>query len=175
MDVLEIARAFDVSFEQACHRLTTLRRPGLEGVPLHFLRVDIAGNISKRFSASGLTLPRYGGACPRWIVHHAFAMPGRVLTEVASLPDGETYLFIARADPPQRDGGVEETTHAVMIGASIAYAGRFAYADTLNLASPRVAVPVGVTCRLCPRDDCAQRAFDRFQGFPWSGAVKAAR
>ena len=66
VDILE--NRFGVSFEQACHRLTTLQRPGARGVPLHFIRVDIAGNISKRFSASGIQISRQGGACPRWNV-----------------------------------------------------------------------------------------------------------
>jgi predicted transcriptional regulator/transcriptional regulator with XRE-family HTH domain len=165
-DVMAIGRRFDVSFEQACHRLTTLRRAGAEGVPLHFLRTDIAGNISKRFSASGLTLPRYGGACPRWIIHHAFASPGRVVTQVAELPDGERYLFVARADIAVAG----ESAHAVMIGAAIAHAGRFAYADGLDLEAP--AVPVGVTCRSCGREDCAARAFERAPVLPPAAAVR---
>src|SRR5207245_10357632 len=91
-DVARLVTRFDASFEQVCHRLATLRRPTTEGVPMHFIRVDIAGNISKRFSASGLRLPRYGGACPRWIVHHAFATPGRIVSQIARLPDGDGYL-----------------------------------------------------------------------------------
>jgi predicted transcriptional regulator len=157
-DVLALGRIFDTSFEQTCHRLTSLRRPGAEGVPLHFIRMDIAGNISKRFSASGLTLPRYGGACPRWIAHHAFASPGRVLTQIGRLPDGRSYLFIARAEPPEH---ALDNTHTVMIGASIADAQRFAYADSLP---GNAAVPIGISCRLCPREDCAHRAFDRLPG-----------
>jgi predicted transcriptional regulator len=158
MDIIAIGRRFDTSFEQTCHRLTTLRRPGAEGVPLHFLRVDIAGNVSKRFSASGLTLPRYGGTCPRWIIHYAFAAPGRILTQFGRLPDGENYLFIARAEPPEQ---AFDTTHAVMIGAAASHASRFAYADALPLAG---ASPVGTSCRTCPREDCTHRAFDRLPG-----------
>ena len=158
-DIARLGARFDASFEQVCHRLATLRRPAAEGVPLHFLRTDIAGNISKRFSASGLRLPRYGGACPRWIVHHAFTTPGRIVTQVAQLPDGETYLFVARAERAGRSRS--PSRHAVMIGAPIAHAGRFAYADGLDLAAPSIAAPVGITCRQCPRDDCAERAFER--------------
>jgi predicted transcriptional regulator/transcriptional regulator with XRE-family HTH domain len=166
MDVMALARAFDASFEQTCHRLATLRRPGAEGIPLHFLRVDIAGNISKRFSASGLSLPRYGGACPRWIVHHAFAQPGRVLTQVGRLPDGQTYLFVARAEAPQHP---LHTTYAVMIGAAMVHAERFAYADSLPASA---VMPVGVSCRLCPREDCGQRAYDRLPGIAGNLAAR---
>jgi predicted transcriptional regulator len=149
---------FDASFEQVAHRLATLRRPGAEGVPIHFVRTDIAGNISKRFTASGLRLPRYGGACPRWVLHHAFATPGRVVSQVARLPDGEAYLFIAEAEVAAPGRG---PSHAVMIGAALAHAPRFVYADGLDLEAPGLAVPVGITCRQCPRDDCAERAFER--------------
>jgi predicted transcriptional regulator len=165
-DILAIGRRFDVSFEQACHRLTTLRRPGAEGVPLHFLRADIAGNISKRFSASGLTLPRYGGACPRWIIHHAFATPGRIVTQIVELPEGDRYLFVARADI----AAPGERSHAVMIGTAIVHAGRFAYADGLDLEAP--AVPAGVTCRSCVREGCDARAFDRAPILPPAASLR---
>lgn len=156
LDVL--GARFDASFEQVCHRLATLRRPGAEGVPLHFLRTDIAGNISKRFSASGLRLPRYGGACPRWVAHGAFVTPGRIVAQVAALPEGEVYLFLARADAPEPG---RRPGRAVMIGAAIAHAGGFVHADGLDVAT--AAVPIGITCRQCPREACADRAFERIE------------
>ena len=127
---------------------------------MHFLRTDVAGNISKRFSASGLRLPRYGGACPRWIIHHAFASPGRIVTQVGRLPDGETYFCVARANPsPGREAA--GSLHAVMIGAAIGYAPRFAYADGIDVSAARIVVSIGVTCRQCPREECTERAFER--------------
>jgi XRE family transcriptional regulator, fatty acid utilization regulator len=170
-DIVRIVHRFDASFEQVCHRLTTLSRPGAEGVPLHFLRTDIAGNISKRFSASGLRLPRYGAACPRWIVHHAFASPGRVISQVGRLPDGETFLCVARADVAEPGGRDTAGHHAVMVGCAIEHAHRFAYADGLDLAGSRSVVPIGVTCRQCVRDDCVHRAFDRV---PLPGGPRSA-
>ena len=160
-DIVRIGHRFDASFEQVCHRLTTLRRPGAESVPLHFLRTDIAGNISKRFSASGLRLPRYGGACPRWIIHHAFASPGRIVSQAGRLPDGETFFSIARADVHDAAGGSVAGHHAVMIGCAIEHAHRFVYADGVDLTAPRTVVPIGITCRQCPRETCGFRAFDR--------------
>jgi predicted transcriptional regulator/transcriptional regulator with XRE-family HTH domain len=157
-DILRLGARFDASFEQVCHRLATLRRPGAEGVPIHFMRTDIAGNISKRFTASGLRLPRYGGACPRWIVHRAFSSPGQIMTQIAGLPDGETYVFVARADLVATS---DASQHAVMIGASIVHAAAFACFDGTDLSSGRAVVPVGITCRQCPREDCSQRAFER--------------
>ncbi|WP_421724068.1 helix-turn-helix domain-containing protein [Bauldia sp.] len=158
-DIRLLVARFDSSFEQVCHRLATLRRPGTEGVPIHFLRSDIAGNISKRFSASGLRLPRYGSACPRWIIHRAFATPGRIISQVAALPDGEAYLFIASTCMPS-DVDMD-SHHAVMIGANIADARKFVYADSYDLDDLGHATPVGVTCRQCPRDDCTYRAFEK--------------
>jgi XRE family transcriptional regulator, fatty acid utilization regulator len=159
-DIARLGARFDASFEQVCHRLATLRRPSSEGVPMHFMRTDIAGNISKRFSASGLRLPRYGGACPRWIVHHAFAVPGRVVSQIARLPDGDGYLLVARAEIAAPGRG---PSHATMVGAAVAHARRFVYADGLDIDAPAIAVPVGVTCRQCPRENCAERAFDRIE------------
>ena len=158
-DIMRIGQRFDASFEQVCHRLTNLRRPGAESIPMHFLRTDIAGNISKRFSASGLRLPRYGGACPRWIIHQSFTLPGRIVTQIGRLPDGEAFFCVARAEPPNGSTDMNPNHHAVMIGCAMEHARRFAYADGLDLtAAP---VPIGVTCRQCAHDDCGYRAFDR--------------
>jgi predicted transcriptional regulator/transcriptional regulator with XRE-family HTH domain len=160
-DIQQLSARFNVSFEQVFHRLATLRRPSEEGVPLHFLRTDIAGNISKRFSASGLRLPRYGSACPRWIIHHAFSSPGRVISQIARLPEGEAYLFIASTCTPPSASARFGSHNAVMIGTGIANARRFVYADGVDLDDLGHAMPVGVTCRQCPREDCGQRAFER--------------
>ncbi len=152
-DVDLLAAQFGASWEQVCHRLTTLRRPGAEGVPFLFLRTDIAGNVSKRLSASGLNLPRYGGICPRWAVHHAFLAPGRVVTQRVMLEDGSRYLFIAHAGARGAGHGAPESHHSVMIGCDAAYAPELVYGDALGAQ-----VPAGLTCRRCARPDCAQRA-----------------
>jgi len=159
-DIARLGARFDASFEQVCHRLATLRRPSAEGIPMHFMRTDIAGNISKRFSASGLRLPRYGSACPRWIVHHAFATPGRIVTQIARLPDGDGYLLIAKAgiSPPGHG-----PSRATMVGAAVTHARHFVYADGLDVEAPAIAVPVGITCRQCPRENCTERAFERIK------------
>jgi predicted transcriptional regulator len=159
-DVERLQQRFAVSFEQVCHRLTTLQKPGAKGVPFHFLRVDIAGNISKRFSASGLRIPRYGGACPRWAVHAAFLTPARICRQVSIMPDGVTYLDIARTVVKGGYGyGKPKSCFAVGIGCATVHAADLVYSDGLNLNDTSAVVPVGVTCRLCERDDCQQRAF----------------
>jgi predicted transcriptional regulator/transcriptional regulator with XRE-family HTH domain len=155
-----LCRRFQASFEQVCHRLTTLQRVGAEGLPFHFVRLDIAGNISKRYSDTGFQIPQYGGACPRWIGHAAFLTPGRTVTRIEALPDGTTFFQVARADSKPAGGHLRPQSHfSVTLGCDIARAGELVYSDTLNLDDPRAAVPVGVSCRLCERMDCAQRAF----------------
>jgi predicted transcriptional regulator/DNA-binding XRE family transcriptional regulator len=157
-DVEHLAMRFGVSFEQACHRLSTLQRNGARGVPLFFLRVDPAGNVSKRFSAAGFPFARFGGNCPRWVVYSAFAAPGTVRVQVAQLPDGATYLCFARTIiTAPAHWGEPPATRVVAMGCEINRAGDFVYADGLDLE--RATVGIGLSCRLCDRQDCRSRAF----------------
>jgi predicted transcriptional regulator/transcriptional regulator with XRE-family HTH domain len=165
-DIELLEHRFAASFEQVCHRLASLGRPGT-AVPFHFLRTDIAGNISKRFSATSLHLPRHGGACPRWASHTAFLTPGRIVTQLARLPDGATYLFVARAfSRPGQGFRSPRTHHSVMIGCEAAHARQVVYADALDLGQADTPEPVGVTCRLCPLAECGQRAAPSLQTAP---------
>jgi predicted transcriptional regulator/transcriptional regulator with XRE-family HTH domain len=156
-DVELLGHRFRTSFEQVCHRLCTLRRPGAVGVPFHFLRVDIAGNISKRFSGSGIRFARFAGACPRWNVFSAFMTPGMIKTQVSEFPDGTRYFCISSTVRRVAQGYTQRhALHAVGLGCDVQHARRLVYADGVDLNH---VVPVGVTCRLCERDDCAERAF----------------
>ena len=157
-DMEALAARFGVSFEQACHRLSTLQRPGARGVPFFFVRVDPAGNVSKRFSAAGFPFARYGGSCPRWVVHTAFMQPSVVQVQVAELPDGAAYLCFARTvTRPATHWGEPQPVHVVAMGCSIAHAQELAYADGLDLE--HVKVGIGLSCRLCNRAGCRSRAF----------------
>jgi predicted transcriptional regulator/DNA-binding XRE family transcriptional regulator len=159
-DIDVIGRRFRVSFEQVCHRLTTLRRPGAEGVPFHMIRTDIAGNISKRFSASGIRFARFSGACPKWNVFAAFMTPGMVRIQLARMDDGTAYFSVARTI--QKDSGgyhAQQPVQAISLGCEVAHARELVYADGVALDNLGAATPVGVTCRLCEHLDCAQRAF----------------
>jgi predicted transcriptional regulator/transcriptional regulator with XRE-family HTH domain len=163
-DIELLCHRFRTSYEQTCHRLTTLRRPGAEGVPFHMVRVDIAGNISKRFSASGLRFARFSGACPRWNVFEAFTTPGLIRTQLSRLPDGSTYFWIARTASRDKAGfHAPRSVVAIAMGCEASRAGELVYADGLNLDGPGAVVPVGITCRLCERMDCEQRAFPPLQ------------
>lgn len=159
-DIDRIAQIFGASFEQTCHRLSTLQRDGARGVPFFFCRVDMAGNITKRHSATRLQFARFGGACPLWIVHEAVAVPDRVLVQLAETPDGVRYVSMAKGlvkpsgtfeRPPRR--------FAVALGCETSHADEFIYADGLDLTSGRNVTPIGMSCRICPREDCDQRAF----------------
>jgi predicted transcriptional regulator/DNA-binding XRE family transcriptional regulator len=163
-DIELLGHRFRTSFEQVCHRLTTLQRPGHEGIPFHFVKIDTAGNISKRFSASGIRFARFGGACPRWNVSHAFMNPG-IRTQVSTTPDGKTYFCVARKLIRRLGGfGAPETVHAIGLGCSLEHAAQLVYADGIDLGTiVEAAVPIGVTCRLCERIDCDQRAFPSVQ------------
>ncbi len=163
-DITVLQHRFGLSFEQACHRLTTLRRKGQEGVPFHLIRVDIAGNISKRFTASGIRMARFGAACPRWNVYDAFATPGILRVQVSEMPDRSRFFCVARTIRPSGRGlgrsGLMQTGGqlAIGLGTSVQHARDIVYADGLNLDDTQIITPIGVSCRTCPRTDCADRA-----------------
>ncbi len=159
-DIELLQHRFRVSFEQVCHRLTTLQRPRKRGVPFHLLRSDIAGNISKRFSLSGIHIPRHGGACPRWNVHSAYLQPGTINVQISQMPDGATFFCIARTVFKAGAGyGQPRSYLSIGLGCEMSHASELVYAEGIDLDKPERIVPIGVSCRTCPRMDCAQRAF----------------
>ncbi len=158
-DLERLQQRFGASFEQVCHRLTTLQRPGQRGVPFHFVRIDPAGNVSKRFGGSGLRIARYGGVCPRWNLHAASASPGRILVQIAEMPGGSRFFCLARSIAKPGGGYREpETRFVIGIGCDLSYAEELVYSEGLDWEAPEAAVPVGINCRLCERTDCRQRA-----------------
>ncbi|MGE3176982.1 MAG: short-chain fatty acyl-CoA regulator family protein [Vicinamibacterales bacterium] len=163
-DIELLGHRFRASFEQTCHRLTTLRRPGAEGIPFQMVRVDIAGNVSKRFSVAGGGFARFAGACPRWAVFEAFMTPGMIRTQLSQMPDGKVFFEVART--VRKDSGgyrAPRSQYAIGLGCDMSYASKMVYADGLDLTSKDAFVPVGPTCRLCDRMDCEQRAHPRVQ------------
>lgn len=158
-DIELLGHQFGVGFETVCHRLSTLQRHNARGVPFFFIRVDRAGNISKRQSATDFHFSRVGGTCPLWNVYEAFASPGRVLTQLARMPDERTYLWIARTVSQSRGGyGAPTKTFAIALGCDVRYADRIIYAQGLNI-DPSLATPIGMGCKVCERSGCPQRAF----------------
>ncbi|MFT9671240.1 short-chain fatty acyl-CoA regulator family protein [Streptomyces rhizosphaericola] len=158
-DIERLTDRFGLGYETVCHRLSTLQRPRLRGVPFSFVRVDRAGNMSKRQSATGFHFSRAGGTCPLWNVYEAFAAPGRIHVQIAAMPDGQRYLWTARAVTRHRGGwGEPGKTFAIGLGCEIRHAGRLVYSDGLDLDNASAATPIGMGCRICERLDCPQRA-----------------
>ncbi|MGH6961363.1 MAG: helix-turn-helix domain-containing protein, partial [Dongiaceae bacterium] len=162
-DLERLQRRFGVRFEQVCRRLTTLQRPGAKGIPFHLVRVDMAGNVTWRFSASGIRIARHGGVCALWNLHATFLAPAGIRTQVSRMPDGTTYFSMAWT---VRD---EEATtlrsprlSALELGCEASFAGEIGYADGIDVDAAAIVVPIGTTCRLCERADCSQRVLPAF-------------
>ncbi len=158
-DIERLSAFYSVSYETICHRLSTLQRPSMRGVPFSFVRVDRAGNMSKRQSATGFHFSSSGGTCPLWNVYETFANPGKILVQIAQMPDGRNYMWVARTVERRASRyGQPGKTFAIGLGCELRHAHRLAYSEGLDLSSD-IATPIGAGCRVCERDNCPQRAF----------------
>ena len=158
-DIEAIARQFGASFEQVAHRMTTLQKPGQECVPFFFIRVDQAGNVSKRLDGAGFPFARHGGACPLWSLHHAFQTPRQIVTQWLELPDGKRFFSIARTVTAGGGAfGAQRVERAVALGCAADHAARLIYTQAQPALSPEHATPIGIGCRLCQRSECAARS-----------------
>ncbi len=157
-DFDHLATRFGVSFEQACHRATTLQREGAQGVPFFFLRIDKAGNVTKRFNSTDFHLAEHGGACPRLDVHTSFRTPGRIVPQFVEMPDSSQYFVISRTvDRPTSARHAQDNRLAVAMGCAIEHAGDIGYAEQFTVTGARMTL-IGINCRICPRTNCDQRA-----------------
>ncbi|MGQ0589644.1 MAG: helix-turn-helix domain-containing protein [Sphingosinicella sp.] len=157
-DIDRLCAEFGASVEQVAHRLTTLARSSAPGIPFFMLRVDAAGNVSKRFAGAAFPFSRFGGTCPRWNLHSAFQTPGRVLTQIVETPDGQRFFTIARTvERSVRLDPREDSALAIGLGCDVRHAPKIAYADGLDREAPLV-TPIGPACTICPRVRCPQRA-----------------
>ena len=157
-DVDLLSHRFGTSFEQTAHRLTTLQKPDARGIPFFFLRIDAAGNVSKRFSAGRFHFSKFGGACPIWNIHRTFEQPGETLTQLIQMPDDTTYVSISKAITRSRGyHGRPPARVAIGLGCDRAYADNLVYFDRMNLSDQEPTL-IGVNCYLCDRQNCASRA-----------------
>ncbi|MFC7499274.1 short-chain fatty acyl-CoA regulator family protein [Enterovirga sp. GCM10030262] len=157
-DIDRLCAEFGASVEQVAHRLTTLGRSGARGIPFFMLRVDAAGNISKRFAGESFPFSRFGGTCPRWNLHAAFRTPSQIVTQVVETPDGQRFFTVSRAvERAVRLDPRENSQLAIGLGCDLKYASKIVYSDGLDLADPYV-TPIGPACAICPRLRCPQRA-----------------
>ena len=154
-----LASQFGASLEQVAHRLSTMQRPGNKGIPFFFVRVDPAGTITKRHSATTLQFARYGGACPLWNVHQAFETPGRFLRQLAETPDGVRYFCLAK-DVSKTGGSYRQPTrrYAIGLGCEVKHSDALVYADHMDTRSAAAFAPIGISCRICERQSCHQRS-----------------
>ena len=158
-DIERLSAFYQVSYETICHRLSTMQRPSMRGVPFSFVRVDKAGNMSKRQSATGFHFSSAGGTCPLWNVYETFASPGKILVQIAQMPDGRSYMWVARTVERRASRyGQPGKTFAIGLGCEVRHANRLVYSRGLDLSSDS-ATPIGSGCRMCERDNCPQRAF----------------
>ncbi|MFE3836348.1 helix-turn-helix domain-containing protein [Pseudogemmobacter sonorensis] len=156
-DLERLADRFGASIEQVAHRLSTLQRPGAKGIPFFFVRVDQAGTITKRHSATRLQFARFGGACPLWVVHRAFETPGQFLRQFVETPDGVRYLCLAReVSKPAGAFLAPVRRYAIGLGCEVQHASDLVYSDGLD-ARGRFE-PIGISCRICERPNCHQRS-----------------
>ena len=157
-DLELLSRRFNAGFEMLAHRLTTLQRVGARGLPFFMLRIDRAGQVSKRY-AGGSNTPLVEGAvrCPLWHIHHAFDRPGTILTQLVETEDGRRWLTLARTVRPHGRGpqGIA-AEFAVGIGLEAGLAHALVYARGVDLEGG--AMPIGPGCLHCIRPDCPQRS-----------------
>lgn len=158
-DIEYLGQHFNVSFETICHRLSTLQRPDSRGIPFFFIRVDRAGNISKRQSATDFHFSRFGGTCPLWNIYAAFAAPDQILTQLAQMPDGRTYFWIAKMIRHSQTGYTSPAKNfAVALGCDLHHAPQLVYSKGMILDNPDIYTPIGAGCKVCERQQCPQRA-----------------
>jgi XRE family transcriptional regulator, fatty acid utilization regulator len=158
-DVERLSAFYSVSYETIAHRLSTMQRPSMRGVPFSFIRVDRAGNMSKRQSATGFHFSSSGGTCPLWNVYETFANPAKILVQIAQMPDGRNYMWVARTvERRAARYGQPGKTFAIGLGCELRHAHRLVYSEGLDLSGD-IATPIGAGCRVCERDNCPQRAF----------------
>lgn len=158
-DIELLSNLFEMSYEAVAHRVCNLGDPKRPGIPMHFIRCDLAGNISKRYSATGLRFPEGTGSCAKWAVHNAFLNPSIITRQYSHMPDGQTYFCFARvAVQPAQGSVVRGTVYSIGLGTHVDAARHLAYAQEMPFSDPKMAIPVGVSCRFCERTDCNQRA-----------------
>jgi predicted transcriptional regulator len=160
-DIDRIAASFGVSFEMACHRLTTLQRQGAQGVPFFFLRIDRAGNVTKRFNATPFTLADKGGSCPVWNIHQAFAAPDTIIPQFVELPDAGQFFTISRTTArPVVSRHMQDRRLVVTLGCERTHADRIGYATSMRITDDAHVAKIGINCHICPRQACSQRAHE---------------
>lgn len=153
-----LQQRFGAGFEQVAHRLTTLQRVGVRGLPFFMLRIDRAGQVSKRHAgASGSPLVASATRCPLWNIHGAFARPGELLHDLLELDDGSRWVTLSQSVERPTFGTQHPARFAIAIGLEERYAVSLAIRGWRGERGGQV-VPAGLGCIACTRADCVQRS-----------------
>ncbi|HEU4877770.1 MAG TPA: short-chain fatty acyl-CoA regulator family protein, partial [Sphingomicrobium sp.] len=129
---------YGANVEQVAHRLTTLGRNNARGVPFFMLRVDPAGNISKRYAGENFPFSRFGGTCPRWNLHAAFQAAGQVVTQLIETPDSQRFFTVARTIERPIKSDLSGGLLAIGLGCDIRHAHKLHCAEGYDLANAPV-------------------------------------
>ncbi len=156
-DIPILERRFGANFEHVAHRLTTLQRVGARGLPFFMIRIDRAGQSSKRYAgASASPLVETDARCPLWALHSAFGSGDIITTHLVELEDKSRWFTLARRVSPQ-GGQRNQIEFAVGLGLSADTARVLSVANGIDFKTAP-ATPIGLGCHACNRIDCAQRS-----------------
>ncbi len=168
-DIPLLQRRFGAGFEQIAHRFTTLQRVGARGLPFFMIRIDRAGQSSKRYAgASASPLVETDARCPVWALHSAFGQGHKIVKQLVELQEGAAnsgtarWFTLSRAVHPQGgySGGVYgamETEFVIGLGLDANLASTLSAARGIDLQSGEAA-PIGLGCIACTRPQCPQRS-----------------
>ena len=155
-DPLRIAQAIGFDTALAMRRLAQLPDGHLDA-PVALAICDASGALIYRRPLPDFAMPRFGAGCPLWPLFRAMTRPMTVLREEITQPgrDARSLTAWAVAQPlgpaqPNRDPLLE--AHMLVTAA--------------NPGSDPDPLPVGVTCRICPRDPCIARREPSILGRP---------
>ncbi|MFN3674350.1 MAG: short-chain fatty acyl-CoA regulator family protein [Sphingomonas pseudosanguinis] len=157
-DLPVLERRFAVSREQLAHRLTTLGRVGARGLPFFLMRLDRAGQVSKRYAGPAHpALVEAEGRCPLWRALSLVDRPGETLTELVEMEGGVRLLTMASGiEKAGRSISGVTARFVIVLGVEASLADGLAAARARDLKG--AATPIGPGCRRCTRPDCPQRS-----------------
>ena len=142
-----LAAAFGVDLRLAFWRLATLP-PGGTHPPHALVLCDGAGVLRLQLDVPGLSLPRDGLACPLWPLFTAIGQPGRPELRDVVLPDSPDVRLRCTALAVQLNPG--DFTLPPIVEAAM-----LVQPDAPDSGTPPL--PIGLTCRICPREGCPAR------------------
>jgi predicted transcriptional regulator/transcriptional regulator with XRE-family HTH domain len=119
--------------------------------PAFVLVLDASGGVLSRIPGAGFPFARFGPFCARLPIFDAL-MSGRPLQAELTLPDGSAFLAVTIAEEGAAADGLPPPRRLALIGWRRETAGEIA-----RHWAAVAARPIGVTCRLCERLDCAHR------------------